>query len=466
MGRFRDNFCWGVATAAFQVEGGANAGGRRPSVWDALCKKPGAIYHGHTGDTACDQYHRLDEDIGLLKELGVKAYRFSIAWPRLMASETEINPEGADYYKRLAGGLREAGIEPWPTLFHWDFPLDLFREGGWLNRASADWFARYASAAATTIGDAAAGWFTHNEPQIFLELGHASGIHAPGMKYDRGDQVNALHNVLRAHGSAFRAIKDALPDAPVGIAGHDPIRLPANPDPRAADPADVEDARRDMFAAPTDDGWLISCSWYLDPICLGHYPEGTDAFLDEHLGGGWRDDLQDIQTDCDFIGMNIYRGGRLRANPADTADPERLPLPVGFPQTVFHWEITPDALYWGPRFVYERYNKPIYITENGCAAMDWVHADGQVHDAPRIDFLARHLAQLSNAHEDGVDVRGYFQWSMLDNFEWAEGYRMRFGLIYVDYETLERTPKDSYRWYQEVIRTNGGSLPTDPAPLR
>lgn len=458
---FPDGFTWGVASAAYQVEGAAIEDGRGPSVWDAFARRPGAVYEGHSGDIACNQYHRYPEDVRLIAELGAHAYRLSVAWPRVMPEGVgPINPAGLAYYDRLVDALLQRNIQPWLTLYHWDMPLALFHRGGWLNPDSPRWFADYAAAVADRLGDRVTHWMTINEPQVFLDHGHVTGVHAPGMKYARPDALLATHHVLMAHGRAVRALRErcaAKPTigwAPVGVCA-----VPASDDPR-----DIDAARRSTLGVRDGEGWGFNNAWYSDPVVFGTYPEDGLRVFGADAPPVASDDMDVIRQPLDFYGVNIYQAGAVTADRNDRPIP--APRPAGWPQTMHHWPVTPDALYWGPRFISERYQLPMYVTENGLASMDWVHADGRVHDSARIDFLTRYLHALRRAVAEGADVRGYFQWSIMDNYEWAQGYRMRFGLVYVDYTTLERIPKDSYHWYAEVIRTNGGSIPRNLQPLR
>ena len=463
---FPADFIWGVAAASYQVEGAVAEGGRSPSVWDQFAHAPGRVAGGETGDVACDHYHRYDEDAALIAGLGASAYRLSISWPRVIPhADGRANDAGLDFYDRLVDALLDKGVKPWATLYHWDMPLWAYDRGGWLSReVSTTRFADYAAAVAGRLGDRVQYWFTLNEPQVFLHHGHAVGTHAPGLKLTPAELVRCAHHVLLAHGAATDALREHCPQEPtVGWAPVGGAAIPQNPD----DPADVEAARRDVLGVPPDtkgSWWLFNNSWYADPIIEGRYPEAGLLHHGRHLPAGWEKDLDLIHRKPDFYGVNIYQARTVKAG--DDGQPVAVPPPVGGPRTTFGWPVTPDALYWGPRLLHERYGLPMYVTENGCAGMDWVHADGRVHDAHRIDFLARYLLSLRRAVADGADVRGYFQWSILDNFEWAEGYAKRFGLIHVDYATQRRTPKDSYHWFKDVIRTNGASLPADAAPLR
>lgn len=458
--RMPDGFVWGVASASYQVEGAAAQGGRSPSVWDDFSHAPGKTLQGHTGDIACNSYNRINDDVDLIAGLGATAYRFSIAWPRVHPQGTgPANPEGLAYYDRLVDALLARGVQPWVTLFHWDMPTCLYHKGGWLNRDIAHWFADYTKSVVDRLSDRVTHWFTLNEPQIFLGLGHNEGTHAPGLKLPRKDVLLATHHALLAHGHSVQVIRaHAKKPSQIGCAPVGNLKSPATDS-----PADIEAARTETFRVPAK-GWTFNYTWYCDPMLRGHYPaDGLELFGSDapHPAPG---DMTTIHQPLDFFGVNIYSSDIVRAGPDGRAVPaERHP---GHPITMFRWPVQPDALYWGPRFLQDRYKLPVVITENGLASMDWVHADGKVHDPGRIDFLARYLHQLRRAAADGVDVRGYFQWSIMDNFEWAEGYALRFGLVYVDYRTGERIPKDSYHWYRSVIQSNGAAIPSDLAKLR
>lgn len=458
---FPDGFRWGVASAAYQVEGAAAEEGRGASVWDAFAAKPGAVYNADTGNVACNHYHRYAEDARLIAELGVQAYRLSISWPRVLPDGTGApNEAGLSFYDRLIDALLHRGVEPWITLYHWDMPLSLFHRGGWLNAESPKWFADYASIVAERLGDRVKHWMTINEPQVFLHHGHVRGNHAPGMRYARPDALLATHHVLMAHGMATQAIRAKAPSKPV--VGWAPVGVCACP--ASDDPRDIEAARAVTNGVFEREDWPINNTWYSDPVILGRYPEDGLRLFGADVPNVRSTDMEIIQQPLDFYGVNIYQAGLVSAD-ADNK-PQSHPRVRGWPHTMHHWPVSPEALYWGPRFIAERYQLPMYVTENGLASMDWVHADGRVHDAARIDFLARYLHALRRAIAEGVDVRGYFQWSIMDNYEWAEGYRMRFGLVYVDYETLERIPKDSYHWYADVARSNGETVPRTMSPLR
>lgn len=448
---FRKDFIWGAATAAYQIEGAAFEDGKGPCVWDEYSHTKGKVLGGDTGDIACDHYHRYKDDAALLKTLGIPNYRFSVCWPRLMPEgKGPVNQKGVDFYSRLIDELLKNGVRPFMTLFHWEYPLALARLGGWENPDSPKWFADYAQLIAERYGDRVKDFITLNEPQCFIGLGYGAGEHAPGRREAASVTVPMSHHVLHANGLAARVLKDAVPDARVGYA---PTSTPVMP----LEAADTEKARALYFAVPKEeDGWYWNVSWWSDPAILGRYPDDGLRLLGQYLPVGWEKDMAFLKAPLDFYCQNIYQGRTVRA--CTDGGYEEVPHPVGGPKTAMEWPVTPDCLYWSAKFLYERYRLPYFITENGMSGTDWVHLDGSVHDAPRIDYLHRHLRGLKRAAEEGADVAGYFQWSFLDNFEWAKGYSDRFGLVYVDYKTQQRIPKDSAYWYKEVIASNGENL--------
>lgn len=450
---FPDGFAWGAATAAYQIEGAAQEDGKGDSVWDMLCRKQGAIFQGQNGDVACDNYHRWPEDVALMQKIGLKAYRLSISWPRVLPEGTgAVNKKGLEFYDRLIDGLLAAGVSPWVTLFHWDYPYELFCRGGWLNRDSIDWFADYARVVVDRLSDRVTNWMTFNEPQMFLALGHVAGSHAPGMKYADAEMLRVCHHAFCAHGKGVQAMRAAARQPlKIGFAPAAFVKIPQN-----GSPDSVELAREAMFAV-TNRGHFNN-AWYMDPVLLGRYPEdGLEQFRDvpPPVQAG---DMELMCQPLDWLGANIYGGVTVLPRSGNTGDyPEKLELP-GHPITMMGWHTVPESLYWGPRFLAERYKLPVVITENGMSGHDWVSPDGAVHDPYRIEFTRQYLSALSRAIQDGVDVRGYFHWSLMDNFEWAEGYKQRFGLIHVDYQTQKRTLKDSAAWYRRVIETSGAAL--------
>jgi len=445
------NFIWGAATSAYQVEGAARASGRGASVWDLFCHTDGKVHGGHTGDVACDHFHRYASDVEIMAWLGLKAYRLSVSWPRVMPAGTgAVSRDGLAFYDRLVDRLLDAGIDPWVTLFHWDLPLELHHQGGWLNAQSPHWFEAYAAQIVDLLSDRVSHWMTINEPQIFVGLGYGTGIHAPGHQLPFSEQLLVAHRALLAHGRAVTVIRGRAKTPPtIGWAPVGRVCYPATDS-----PADVAAARVATMAVTAKDCW--NNTWFADPVCLGHYPEDAMALFGRDVPTVAPGDMELISQPLDFYGVNIYSGEPVQAGGPQGWSP--VQRPPGSPQTAMGWPVSPESLEWGPRFLFDRYKLPIVITENGMASHDVVSLDGQVHDPARIDFLARYLGALQRAIAGGVDVRGYFQWSLLDNFEWAEGYRQRFGIVYVDYQTQKRTPKASAHWYKDVIATNGASI--------
>lgn len=444
---FKKDFVWGAATAAYQIEGAWSEDGKGENVWDVFCHEHTHVEQGHTGDIACDHYHRYKEDVKLMKELGIKAYRFSISWSRLIPNGTgKLNPKGVEFYNNLINELLANGIEPYMTLFHWDYPYALHKKGGWLNDESVAWFADYAAKVSELFSDRVKNFITFNEPQCFIGAGYMTSPHAPGYQVLYKDIFQMCHNVLKAHGAAVIALREnAKQPIKVGYAPTGTTCYPAS-----ESEADIEAARKKMFECPPlSRGLMWNVSWWSDPVILGKYPEDGLRMYKDFLPEITDEDMRLISQPLDFYGNNIYNGQEIRAD--QNGNPERVAHKVGLGKTAIQWPITPEALRWGPRFYYERYKLPFFITENGMSAHDIVSLDGKVHDPNRIDFLNRHLLELEKAIDDGVDVRGYFQWSLMDNFEWAKGYNDRFGLIYVDYETQQRIPKDSFYWYKNWI---------------
>ena len=449
---FPKEFVWGAATASYQVEGGAFEDGRGASIWDTFSHTPGKTKNGDTGDVACDSYHRWAEDIEIMKAMHLQAYRFSIAWPRIFPTGTgEVNPAGFAWYDRFVDALLAAGIEPYVTLYHWDLPQTLQDRGGWLNADTAKAFAAYAAAVAAHFKGRVKYYYTLNEPQCSVGLGYSTGAHAPGFKLDDATVFIAWHNTIYAHCLAAEGIRKADPDAKIGMAPTGRICTPATDS-----PADIAAARAATFAV-ADGEWTFTYMMALDPLCGRGWPNVAGGQVQRVLDAIPQEQLDALPLGkLDFLGMNIYNSIAVRAG-AD-GKPEFCTRPAGHPRTAIGWPITPEAMAWGPRFLHERYGLPIVITENGLSCTDRVHLDGKVHDPERIDFTHRYLLALRQGMDAGADVRGYFHWSLLDNFEWSEGYNERFGLVYVDYPTGTRTPKDSADWYKQTIDANGGNL--------
>ena len=462
MSPFPAEFLWGAATAAYQIEGAARAGGKGPSIWDDFSHQSGAVWKGHTGDVACDHVARMPQDVALMQQMGLQAYRFSVSWPRVLPLGTgAVNEAGLGFYDRLVDELLARQIVPFCTLYHWDLPSALQARGGWQTREIADWFGEYAEVLARRLGDRVKHWITLNEPQIFITLGLQAGLHAPGLKLPVKDVLQAAHHAMLAHGRAVQALRAHCPGAQIGFAPQTPMCFPSTDS-----PADVAAARQLTFSTgplgamiahalklPAQN--VLNGAWWLDPIFHGHYPEDGLAFYGADAPQVEPGDMAVIHQPLDFFGMNVYFG--LEISTA-SGTPAVVPAVPGAPLTGIDWPLTPRVLNWGPRFMYERYGKPIYITENGMAAKDWVSLDGEVHDPQRIDYMILHLRELAAASASGVDVRGYFHWSLMDNFEWAEGYKHRFGLVHVDYASGTRTPKQSAAWYRRLIEHRGAGL--------
>ena len=454
--RFPDGFLWGAATAAYQIEGGADADGKGPSIWDTFSHTPGKVFHGDNGDVACDSFHRYGEDIALLKRLGVGSYRLSLSWPRIQPTgRGEVNPKGLDYYNRVIDGLLEAGIEPSVTLYHWDLPQALQDAGGWANRDIAGWFGEFAATVGEAFGDRVSRWITLNEPWVVAHVGYRDGRHAPGIQ-DPAQAVAANHHLLLAHGNAVSALR-AASGAPVGITLNLTVERPVTPD--AAAHAAVLEARQNGV--------------YLDPIFHGRYPEllDGDASFSPAAAGHVRDgDFEIIGAPLDFLGVNYYAphyvgmlhpDGEPRRGETVTGPDTVSIQPDGLPITAMNWLVEPGSI----RELLTRIvapvtgELPVYITENGSSWHDYVTQDGQVNDLERIAYLRGHLAAVHGAIADGVPVKGYFAWSLLDNFEWAEGYAKRFGLVYVDFATQERLLKRSGEVYASIVAAN--ALPAE-----
>ncbi len=450
---FAKDFVWGAATSAYQIEGAAQGSGKGLHIWDVYTKEPGHVYKGHNGDTACDHYHRFREDIKIMKEIGLKAYRFSIDWSRMLPEGYgRVNEEGAAFYNELIDELLSNGIEPYITLYHWELPYEIYKRGGWMNPDIVEWFGNYARLAAQRFSDRVKYFFTLNEPQCFVGLGFLTGEHAPGIKAPLRDTFEMAHNALKAHGRAVQMLRQ-YGKQPL-VVGYAPTCSMCYPETER--PEDAEAAREMLFSMQQDDrNWAWNVAWWSDPVLLGHYPEEGLKRYEPYLPKITDEDMKLISEPIDIYGQNIYNGRCIRMG-AD-GKPEDVERYEGFPQTAVGWPVTPECLYWGPKFLYERYRKPMYITENGIACNDVVSLDGKVHDPQRIDFLARYLHELKRA-ADEIDVRGYFQWSLLDNFEWEKGYAGRFGLVYTEFLSQKRILKDSAYWYRDVIQTNGNKL--------
>ena len=429
-------FVWGVATSSYQIEGAANEGGRGQSIWDTFCKVPGKVANFDNGDNACDHYHRFKEDLDLMKWMGVKAYRFSVAWPRVIPDGVgRVNEMGLDFYDRLIDSLLEREIAPWLTMYHWDLPEALQLRGGWNNREVVEWFGEYAEVLTSRFGDRVKNWMTLNEPLCSAWLGHLYGDMAPGIK-DLQTALNVSHHLLMSHGLACQVIRSNVSEANVGIVINITPAVPAT------------DSQEDSNAAQLADGF--DNRWFLDPVFGRTYPadviDTLGASPEIHSG-----DMKLIAQDLDFLGVNFY----FRQTVA--ADQNSKPLPIrsvnreNVKRTAMNWEVHPQAFEEILLRISKEYSpKAIYITENGSAWNDEV-INGEIIDDERIDYLARHLDAMRSAKNQGAPILGYFAWSFLDNFEWAYGYEKRFGLIYVDYKTQTRAPKKSAFFYRQLL---------------
>lgn len=450
---FRKDFVWGVASSAYQIEGRDESDGCGKMIWDTFTEE-GRILDGTTAAVACDHIHRYKEDYALMRLLGIKAYRFSVSWSRILPEGIgRVNEKAIALYRNMILEMKKNGIEPYLTMYHWEFPQALQDKGGWLNEEVIQWFGEYAKVVAENFSDLCENFMTLNEPQCFVGLGHLSGVHAPGKKMSYKETFQIAHNALRAHGQAVVNLrKYAKRPIKVGYAPTCGMAYPATDRPE-----DIEAARKTLFSFNNPmDNWTWNVAWFSDPVFLGKYPqEGLEKFK-EYLPVITEEDMKLISQPLDFMGQNIYNGYMIRAG-AD-GEPEYVDRAPGHAKTAANWPVTPECFYWGVRFLYERYKLPLYITENGMSCHDIVSADGQVHDPNRIEFLDLYISALQKANDDGADVRGYFLWTFLDNFEWDKGYTERFGIVHVDFTTQKRIAKDSAYWYQKVIETNGGSL--------
>ncbi|SIQ13868.1 beta-glucosidase [Rhizobium sp. RU35A] len=436
--RFPGDFLFGVATAAFQIEGASKADGRKPSIWDAFSNMPGRVFGRHNGDVACDHYNRLDEDLDLIKEMGVEGYRFSIAWPRIIPEGVgRINEPGLDFYDRLVDGCKARGIKTFATLYHWDLPLSLMGDGGWTARSTAHAFQRYAKVVMERLGDRLDAVATFNEPWCSVWLSHLYGVHAPGER-NMEAALHAMHYTNLAHGLAVEAIRDAAPTVPVGLVLNAHAVIPGS------------DSVADRAAA--ERAFDFHNGAFFEPVFRGQYPESLLAALGDRMPAVEEGDLAVISQKLDWWGLNYYTPMRVCDDPAEEAEfPATLPAPFVNPEkTDIGWEIYPAAMGDLVADLYRRFDLPdMYITENGaCYNMDVV--DGAVDDQPRLDYYAQHLSVSADLVRDGYPLKGYFAWSLMDNFEWAEGYRMRFGLVHVDYDTQVRTIKKSGLWYRAL----------------
>jgi beta-glucosidase len=446
---FPPGFTWGTATAAYQIEGAAAADGKGESVWDRFAATPGKIADGSDGRVACDHYHRYAADLDMMKDLGLHAYRFSLSWPRVIPDgRGAVNPKGLDFYERLVDGMLARGIRPFATLFHFDLPQALHEAGGWARRETVDAYVRYADVVARRLGDRVQDWMTHNEPWVFAFVGHLFGDHAPGVK-DLRTALATAHGLLLSHGLAVPVIRAASAGARVGI-----VHNLEWVEPASTGEADVAAARR-------HDGAFNR--WFLDPVFRGSYPEDMLAWYGADAPATGAEDMKIIATPTDFLGVNYYTRRIIANDPAGRGTAGRSVLAARqvhwpfVPRADFEeWEIAPEGLYRVLLRVAQEYRPGfMYVTENGTSLPDVPGPDGAVRDPVRLRYVARHAAAVLQAVRDGADVRGYFLWSFMDNFEWGFGFTKRFGITWVDHATQKRVLKDSGRWYSQAARDNG-----------
>ncbi len=456
---FDKNFLWGTASSSYQIEGAFTEDGKGLSIWDTFSNKPGNIAHDENGNKACDHYHRYREDIALMKSLGIQAYRFSISWSRIFPDgivkdsdgNIRYNKAGLDFYDKIVNFCLENNIKPFITIYHWDLPQALEDKGGWLNRETAFVFADYAEFICKHFSDRVTNIATINEPQIISGLGYMLGLHAPGKKLDTVSVLSVIHHLALAHGLAVTKMR-AVAKQPVkiGFSSTGGLCYPS----KECD-EDIDAARAECFNI-VKGNMTFNHTIFCDMTCLGRYPDiaGTELHLEpglekighyEELPFVKKGDIELIHQPIDYLGINVYNGHEINAAGYINKKP-------GSPRTALGWPVTPGVMNYGIRYLYERYNLPIYIFEDGLACNDIISLDGKVHDSNRIDFLTRYLTDLEKAYKAGVPILGYFHWSFTDNFEWHSGYDPRFGLVFVDYETQQRIPKDSAYWYSDLIK--------------
>ncbi len=439
---FPKDFIWGAATASYQIEGAWNEDGKGESIWDRFSHTEGRIQDGTTGDVACDHYHRYKEDVALMKELGLKSYRFSVSWPRIFPDgKGQVNQKGLDFYSRLVDELLAAGITPAPTLYHWDLPQALQDEGGWASRGTAQHFAEYCATVVNHLGDRVKDWMIFNEQQSFTILGYMAGHHAPGLR-DASAALRTTHIANLAQGLAARAIRATGKAENVSSA----FSMWGGVYP-ASESAEDQAAAERYFG--------FNNLWFLEPALRGRYPDAYVGGTNLERLGVQPGDMDIVQVDLDFIGINLYSRSVVADDPQNRNLGARVVSMGDVERTEFNWEVFPEAIHDVIMRIWNDYRKPIYITENGCSYGDGPDSTGVIDDQRRISFLQRYLAQVARAIDEGADVRGYYHWSLYDNFEWAFGFSQRFGLVYVDFPTQRRIVKSSGRWYADVIKNSG-----------
>ncbi|WP_226537063.1 GH1 family beta-glucosidase [Fictibacillus halophilus] len=440
--KFNDNFVFGTATSSYQIEGARLEEGRSLSIWDTFCDVPGKVYKQHNGSIACDHYHRFEEDIQNIKQLGVETYRFSVSWPRIFPQKGVLNPEGIAFYKKLTKRLIEEGIKPAITLYHWDLPVWAYEEGGWVNRESVEWFLDLARVCYEELDTDVDSWITHNEPWCAGFLGYHQGFHAPGHT-NMDEAVRAVHHMLLSHGKAVEMLKNEFQSKT-------PIGITLNLTPIYA----KTDSANDQLAANNADGY--SNRWFLDPVFKGQYPVDMMNLFSKYVHSYdfiEQGDMEIIATPCDFFGINYYSRGLVEFSAAN--DFLHRGAYSDYDKTGMGWDIAPNEFKDLIRRLRAEYTDlPIFITENG-AAFDDVVENGRVHDQERVDYIEKHLQAVSELNDEGMNVQGYYLWSLMDNFEWSFGYDKRFGIIYVDFDTQERIWKDSAYRYAEIVKNRG-----------
>lgn len=436
---FPKSFVFGAATAAYQIEGGRGEDGKGDSIWDKFCDIPGKIDNGETGNVACDHYHRMKQDVALMKEMHLESYRFSVAWTRIIPDgDGEVNPAGVRFYSDLIDELLAANIKPLLTIYHWDLPQALQEKGGWLNPESVNWYVRYAEVLFRAYGDRVKDFITFNEPFVFTDFGYVTGSFPPGIKGDYGGKLLAGHHVLMAHGEAVRSFRKIVKDGRIGITLDYAYNAPAS------------DKAEDIAAAArANEFWA---GWYFEPVVFGHYPRTARKWFEERgmMPEIGENDERLIAEPMDFIGINHYFSNYVAADPENGREGTKH-VSRGVHCTDMNWPVTEDGFYTMLKYFQSVLKIPLYITENGISLNDIVNVEGAVEDFDRIDFLKRYLSALSRAIGEGLDCRGYYYWSFMDNMEWAAGYKPRFGLVYVDYPTQERLLKRSALWYRDLI---------------
>jgi beta-glucosidase len=443
----RSRFIWGVSTSSYQIEGAAKEDGRGPSIWDTYSRQPGRVTNGDTGDIACDHYHRYREDIALMKDLGVDAYRFSVAWPRILPEgRGKVNDAGLGFYDRLVDALIASGIEPWLCLYHWDLPQALGDLGGWTNRSCAQWFADYAGVVGRRFSGRVKRFATFNEPSIFTLFGFCLGGQAPGIS-DRAMLLKAIHHVNLAHGAAVDVLRSVVQGASLGIIHN---YQPCRPE---------TDKPQDIAAAGAMDAYWNRA--FPDPQLLGRYPS---SLADDVAPWAMLGDHARICRPIDWFGLNHYSPSYFKADAGQPLGVAFGSAPADVRRSDMGWPIEPDAFRDTLVTVHKRYGLPVYVLENGTASKDVINSAGEVSDQPRIEYLKSYTSAMSEAIAHGADVRGYFVWSLLDNFEWGSGYTQRFGLVYVDYPTQRRIPKESFRWYARLIQSSHDRSPLSVMP--